>query len=335
MNRLFFLLTTCFFSITLQAQIFQNDSTKTFVEKSLNIIEANALNLENIDKIKKIFYTESINKKTVNEIAPLFVEVFKNLNDYHGSLKYKGKSYGWSKPTTVSNKYLKGKIKTEKNVVSQLLNKNIGYLRIPGNSDFSFKKVDSIANDIVANINSKNSNKIKGWIIDLRVNTGGNMYPILLGLKEFIGNNLVFGGFINSKNEITGNWEIKNNELLIDNNPLERKSKFTFVPKLDVPIVVLTSNYTASAGEMTAISLIGRPNTYTVGESSANYTTAVQGFEIDDNSAINLSTDYVFDRNKRKYIQPINPDYEIINGDNFENLYEDAKVIKALELLNQ
>jgi len=47
--------------------------------------------------------------------------------------------------------------------------------------------VDSIANDITSNINEINSAWLKAWIIDLRINTGGNMYPILLGLKEFIG----------------------------------------------------------------------------------------------------------------------------------------------------
>lgn len=333
MNRPFFLIIICFFYTSIRAQSFQNDSVKSFVDKTLKIIETNAVDLKNIEEIKKNLYTKSINQQSVDNIAPLFEEVFKSLNDYHGALKYKGKTYGWTKSSLSNNSYLKDKLKKEKAVKSLLLNKNIGYLRIPGNNDFSFKKVDSLANDIVENINSVNSKKIKGWIIDLRVNTGGNMYPILLGLKEFIGNNIIFGGFVNSKNELTGNWEIKNNKLLIDNNPLERKSLVSLIPRMDIPIVILTSGYTASAGEMTAISMIGRRNTYLVGEPTANYTTAVQGFEIDKNSAINLSTDYVFDRNKKKYTQSITPDYTIINGDNFEDLYKDAKIIKALQLL--
>jgi len=333
MNKIFTIVLVGLFSTSLYSQSFQNDSVKTFVQKSLEIIENHAVNLDNINKIRDLLNSNSKNKNSVEEIAPLYEDVFKYLDDYHGSLKYKDKSYGWTVSSKSHNTYLKEKIKKEKAVKALLLDKNIGYVRVPGNNDFAFKKVDSIANDIVANINSINSKKVKGWIVDLRVNTGGNMYPIMLGLKEFIGNDLVFGGFINSKNEITGNWEIRKNQLLIDNNLLERKSELTIKPKIDIPIVILISRYTASAGEMLLISLIGRPNTYIVGEPTANYTTAVQGFVINENAAINLSTDYVFDRNNKKYTQSIIPDYEIISGDNFENLDEDSKIIKAIKLL--
>jgi len=111
----------------------------------------------------------------------------------------------------------------KKSVVSQVIDKNIGYIRIPGNNDFAFKMVDSIANDITNHINKVNSAKIKG-IIDLRINTGGNMYPILLGLKEFIGSdNIVFGGFRNSKEESSGQWEIKDGKTMIDGIELVRQ----------------------------------------------------------------------------------------------------------------
>lgn len=161
------------------------------------------------------------------------------------------------------------------------------------------------------------------------------MYPILLGLKEFIGNNLVFGGFRNAQNKITGNWEIKGGKLLIDNMALERKQGLVYAIRHDVPIVLLTSCYTASAGEMTTISFIGRNNTYIVGEPTANYTTAVQGFSINENAGINLSTDYVVDRKLKIYKSSVLPDFEVLGGDNFEELKNDRKIIKALELLAQ
>lgn len=335
MKKIILLLYLIHFSIVMQAQHFQNANVKKFIDKSINIIENNAVNVENITSIKERLYKKSVDFKSVDEIAPLFKEVFKDLNDYHGNLKYNGKTYGWDKLTESTNTYLKNKIKNETKVKSVIINKQIGYIRISGNDDFAFKKVDSIANDIVSNINSIDSKKIKAWIIDLRINTGGNMYPILLGLKEFIGNNVIFGGFVNSKNEITGNWEIKNNKLLIDKNLLERKSELIFPSKNTIPIAILTSGYTASAGEMTAISFIGRDNTFVIGEPTANYTTAVQGFEINKFAAINLSTDYVIDRNKKVYKQNIIPDYEVKDGDNFENLNKDSKIKEALKLFKQ
>lgn len=315
-----------------KAQTFKNDSIKLFLDSAMALIKANSINAGNLVSIKNVLYERSKDLTSMDEVAPLFEDVFKGLDDYHGSLKYKGKTYGWTKESSYVNPYLKAKLKTETKVSSQLINGNYGYIRIPGNNDFGFKKVDSLANDIVSNINIIDNKSIKGWIIDLRVNTGGNMYPILLALKEFIGNNVIFGGFRNAQNESSGNWEIKDHHLLIDGTPLERKSSLTYPNKERIPIVMLTSGYTASAGEMTAISFIGRPDVYVVGEPTANYTTAVQGFEIGKSAAINLSTDYVIDRNHKVYKSSIVPDFEILRGDDFEHISKDAKIRKALQL---
>lgn len=317
------------------SQGFKNDSIKSFIDKSIELIEVNSIHIENLSNIRNELYNKSRNLNSVDEIAPLYEQVFKQLNDYHGGLKYKGKTYGWSNSNAMTNVYLKDKIKIDKGTFSKVIDKKIGYIRIAGNNDFAFKKVDSLADDIVSHINHINSNKIKGWIIDLRLNTGGNMYPIFLGLKEFIGNNIIFGGFRDAHNKPTGNWEIKEGRLLIDGVVLNRKTDLDYPIKTDIPVVILTSCYTASAGEMTAISFIGRNNTFIVGEPTANYTTAVQGFEINSDAGINLSTDYVVDRNLKVYKSNILPDFEVLGGDNLEDLKNDHKIIKALELLKK
>ncbi|QIH34637.1 S41 family peptidase [Sphingobacterium sp. DR205] len=335
MTRSFLLLWLLLSSTFSFSQGFKNDSVKSFIDKTIELIVANSIHTENLEAIKRDLYHKSLNLNSIDETAPLYEDVFKQLNDYHGGLKYKGKTYGWDNPDVMTNAYLKGKLKVEKKTCSKIIDKKIGYIRIVGNSDFAFLKVDSLANDIVSHINSINSAQIKAWIIDLRLNTGGNMYPILLGLKEFIGNNILFGGFRNGQDQPTGNWEIKAGKLLIDGNVLERKTALFHPIQTDVPLVILTSCYTASAGEMTALSFIGRNNTFIVGEPTANYTTAVQGFEINDHAGINLSTDYVVDRNLKVYKSNILPDVEVLEGDNLEDLKKDRKIIKALELFGK
>lgn len=334
MKKYFLLCCILVFQIS-YSQVFKNDSVKQFIDRSFALIKSHSINVEDLDKIKSDLYSKSENLSSVDELAPLYEDVFQKLDDHHGSLKYKGKTYGWQKPLASNNSYLKEKIKTEKFVQSKIIDKKYGYIRIPGNDDFSFKKVDSLADDIVSHINAVNSNKIKGWIIDLRLNTGGNMYPILLGLKNFIGNDLVFGGFNDAKNQSTGKWEIQQDKMLIDGVELENKKALENPVKGTIPIIILTSCYTASAGEMTAISFIGRNNTFIVGEPTANYTTAVQGFKINSVAGINLSTDYVIDRNRKVYKNNITPDFEIVGGDDLENLKNDRKIIKALQLLKR
>jgi len=334
MKKYFLLYCILVFQIS-YSQTFKNDSVKQFIDKSFALIKSHSINVEDLDRIKNELYSKSANLSSVDELAPLYEGVFKELNDHHGGLKYKGKTYGWKKPLVSNSSYLKEKIKTEKTVKSKVIDKKYGYIRIPGNNDFSFKKVDSISDDIISHINAVNSNKIKGWIIDLRLNTGGNMYPILLGLKNFIGNNLVFGGFNDAKNQSSGKWEIYQDKMLIDGIELNSKTTLKNSLKEAVPVIILTSCYTASAGEMTAISFIGRNRTFIVGEPTANYTTAVQGFKINNIAGINLSTDYVIDRNQKIYKNNIIPDFEIIGGDDMENLKNDHKIIKALQLLKE
>lgn len=323
-----------FFCTLSSSQNFKNETVRSFVDSSIDLIRSNAVDNSNIKLIEWTLNSKAQDLNSVSDLAPLYTEVFQMLNDHHGGLKYKGKTFGWNKSPGSTNSYLKDKLKTEKHVVSKVIDNTTAYIRIPGNNDFAFKKVDSIANDITYHINTVNSAKIKAWIIDLRVNTGGNMYPILLGLKEFIGSdNIVFGGFRNSKGESSGKWEIKDGKMMIDGIELVRQVPLKLPVRKDIPIVVLTSCYTASAGEMTAISLIGRKNTYFVGEPTADYTTAVQGFMINKDAGLNLSTDYVVDRNSKIHTSSIQPDVEVFQGDNFDDLKRDKKIIKAEEML--
>ncbi|MFP3733172.1 hypothetical protein SB690_20650, partial [Bacillus sp. SIMBA_006] len=79
---------------------------------------------------------------------------------------YKNKNYRWIKNVRrVDNEVVKNAVKKYGKVQAILINKNIGYIRIPGNNDFSTKKMDSIAANIVDEIDKINSGKIKGWII--------------------------------------------------------------------------------------------------------------------------------------------------------------------------
>ena len=130
------------------------------MDQSIDLIQNNAVDTSKIESIKRGLYTKGQNLDQVSELPSLYTEVFELLGDHHGGLKYKGRTHGWNKAQGANNAYLKARLKSETMVKSQVLGKNTGYIRIPGNSDFSFKKVDSIANDISTHINEINSAKI-------------------------------------------------------------------------------------------------------------------------------------------------------------------------------
>lgn len=95
------------------------------------MIRSNSIHTENLDLIKSELYSRSKGVQSLDQVVPFYKEVFKDLDDHHGSLKYKGKTYGWNKALAASNPYLKNKIKSEDKVVSTVLYKRFEYIRIP------------------------------------------------------------------------------------------------------------------------------------------------------------------------------------------------------------
>jgi carboxyl-terminal processing protease len=151
------------------------DSVKAYLDKSLNIIETNALNSKKVNwkVLRENIYNKAAGAKRYEEILSIYPYIFEEIDDHHGSLKYKNKTYSWNKNDgTEVNQTIKAATRKYSFVRSEKIGRDIGYILVPGNNDFRSKHIDSISRaikDAIARINDKN---IKGWIIDLRVNTG-------------------------------------------------------------------------------------------------------------------------------------------------------------------
>ncbi|MCX2452530.1 S41 family peptidase [Pedobacter sp. PLR] len=308
------------------------DSVKKYLDSSLVIIEKNALNSSKVDwkELRKDVYKKTAGARTYEDILPVYTYIFEQIDDHHGSLKFKQKTYGWTgKEQPNVNNLIKAATKKYTNVRSERIGKDIGYILIPGNSDFRSQHMDSISRSIKQAIAKIHNKHIKGWIIDLRVNTGGNMYPMIAGLTEFLGEGKV-GGFMTSDHQPDGNWIIKEGVFYVDSIQVSPVKYEGYPIKKDLPIAVLISGYTASSGEMTAITTIGRKNSIRIGENSAGYTTSNLGFELNGYSGLNLAVDYASDRNGQIYPKNLRPDVLVPDGDNFEKLKDDEKIKKAV-----
>ncbi|WP_316804369.1 S41 family peptidase [Pedobacter nototheniae] len=337
MNKYLLMLLLLLSSFNLMAQEPMADSVKNFLDSSLNIIQKHALNSKKVnwEILRSQIYHKASGAKTYEDILPLYRYIFEQIDDHHGSLKFKGKTYGWNgKTPIIASEAIKKASKQYKEVRSEKIGSAIGYLLVPGNSDFRGQLMDSISKSIknaIAKVNDKN---IKGWIIDLRVNDGGNMYPMIAGLTDFIGEGKV-GGFINADNVPQGTWIIKDGTFYVDSIKVTNVKYEGYPLKKDIPIAVLIAGYTASSGEMTAISTIGRKKSILIGENSAGYTTTNLGFEINKDAGLNLAVDYPVDRNGEIYPVNLKPAILVEGGDNFEKLTEDKKITEAIKWLKK
>lgn len=176
-------------------------------------------------------------------------------------------------------------------VVSTVVNRH-GYLAVPGyiggNEE---RKADYVA-ALRKGFTAKESVDACGWIVDLRSNGGGNMYPMLAGLSPLLGTETL-GYFLHQANRTP--WTALAAE------PSSARD-------LRRPVAVLIGPRTASSGEATLISFIGRPSTRTFGQASGGFSTANSTFPLSDGAVLVITTALMADRNGRVYGGPIAPD---------------------------
>jgi Peptidase family S41 len=137
-----------------------------------------------------------------------------------------------------------------------------------------------------------------GWVLDLRTNTGGNMWPMLAGLKPFLGN------------EPLGTFESPTGS-----SPPWRAGQAVGVepPKtLDVLerawVAVVTGPRTTSSGEAVTIAFKGRPRTRSFGLPTNGLSTANGNFPLPDGAMIFLTTAIEVDRTGKRYGGKVDPD---------------------------
>jgi hypothetical protein len=311
------------------------DSARMVIDSALNYAKINSLYRNKVnwpaltDSVKK----NSIDAHSIAEAMPAIKLMYKMLGDFHGGAHYKGKNYKWSSVRSKAdfNKYqgLFAKLRKGKPALeTRILEKGYGYLLIPDNNPTHNGEIHEIAKQIQDSLTKLNPAILKGIVIDLRLNTGGNMYPMILGVGNLLSKGKL-GTFVYPNPEMNESWEIRDTTIYCkDYNGGSVKSFGKVNPKLK--IVVLTSPFTASSGEATAISFKGQKNTSIIGDVTGGYTTANESFAYFGVSFL-MATAVEADRNSIVYYENVPPDQEVVAGDNFDDFSKDQKIIAALK----
>jgi len=269
-----------------------------------------------------------------------FVQILKVLDDVHSNITYKNRNYGHYhlvkdsiynriKPLLDLAAQESGKIS-----ISLLPNKT-GYIRIPGIQAFGETEVNRYARIILDSLSVLASQKAKQIVLDLRLNTGGNLYPMLSGLSQLLGDGII-GYETDAEGTIVRSWEIKKNNFFIgEYQTTSIPDSFSFNLN-KMPVVILTGPLTGSSGTMTAIAFKHRLKTYFIGEPTAEgYTTSNGYFWFSPDFTMNFATNFVADRKKILYKKAFDPDLYIPGGDNFTHLQLDEKLHAAIEFFKK
>jgi C-terminal processing protease CtpA/Prc len=193
----------------------------------------------------------------------------------------------------------------------ELLQGHIGYIEMPeqlsgGDSGAGREPGQEYAETAQRIIQDLEDRGARAWIVDLRRNPGGDMFPMIAGLGPLIGEGTCcyFVGPDGTRQPIS----YRNGEA---------SDGFTVWTKVDqpyspvrpaAPVAVLIGPLTASSGEFTALALRNRPLTRLFGQPTFGVPTGNETKQLSDGAVIFLTVCRGADRSGETFDGPILPE---------------------------
>ena len=262
------------FTMNIRAQNGQSDKQAIALNKEiLKIIKKNslftdALNWKNIETENKVLVFNDNNSNNEQIIYDFYTKKLREVGEKH-SFFISSKKISEISNTAVSEL-----------PQGEYLGNGIGWIKVPRLMTFDENKDIKFANtirSIIEKIDTENT--ITGWIVDLRHNGGGNMWPMIAGLNALVDDGTA-GYFVQGKSKFA--WSNENGKI----NGKAKSINTYKIKNNKVKIAVLFDGYTGSSGEMTAVSFLGLPNVKSFGQTSAGYTTANYTFQLSNGAII-------------------------------------------------
>jgi C-terminal processing protease CtpA/Prc len=149
-----------------------------------------------------------------------------------------------------------------------------------------------------------------GWIVDLRGNGGGNMYPMIAGIGMVLGEGTL--GYFVSASGAEEPWFYRHGSAggvvgSKESTMAQVRGDPFVLPDLP-PVAVLLDSGTISSGEAVAISFIGRSRTKSFGAHTYGLSTGNEGYPLSDGASLFLCDVIEADREHRTYPDGIEPD---------------------------
>ncbi|MBB4131204.1 hypothetical protein GGR62_001986 [Xanthomonas campestris] len=180
---------------------------------------------------------------------------------------------------------------------TRLLSSGIAYLDLPGLVTSSGEVVRAYETSLTTALEHVAAQATCGWVVDLRHNRGGTMWPMINGLHALLGD-AVLGSFVDASGKQSP-WQARS---------VARSSASPGSLQTDRPVAVLVGPRTASAGEMVAISFRGRASTRSFGQPTSGQTTGNRSVELPGGGLLAIAGSYTQDRSGHRIDGALQPD---------------------------
>ena len=218
-----------------------SDRAASYLNRALDIMQKHSVNRKKIDwpSLRKRTMRDAGNAKTPKDTYDAIKEAIYNLGDHHSQFFPPGPSPlssttgGFSEP---EGKTLTG---------------GIGYVSIPS-FEGGGARARRFADALQSAVKRADGAKVCGWIVDLRGNRGGNMWPMLAGIGPVLGEGRV-GAFVSPDGKKT-RWYYADGASRLGKHVESRVEGSAYkLRHSHPPVAVLTGQQTGSAGEAVAV----------------------------------------------------------------------------------
>jgi len=273
-----------------------------YLDQMISLMQNNSVNRRTVDwdMMRTRVFAAAGGAQRISDLSPAIVAALQVLGDGHSAVvTLSGQVL--SAPTRACNASVVG---------TPIVPPTIGYVRI-GTFSGNGSAATQFANGIDAAIRAVDRDDLIGWIVDLRGNGGGNMWPMVAGVGPILGPGVV--GFFIDPDGVERTWVYRDGGALLDGVPLEVVTIPHTLKRPGPRVAVLTDNGIASSGEATVIAFKGRPNTRSFGEPTCGLSTANRGFALNDGAILLLTVSTMADRTRTVYGDSVFPDEVIVN----------------------
>ncbi len=244
-----------------------------------------------------IIRSDTVSWRNVRDTAFLVARGAQEERDTYGAV-------AWALRRANSHSFLQAR---PGGVAWRMLAGRVGYVRVPQINGAGVPAADSIHGAI----RSLDSAGACGWIVDLRSNGGGNMWPMLAGAGPLLGDSIV-GSF--GDPALADRWLYRDGAAFLlkpdgrrDTVSVIRGPAHRLKDALP-PVAVLMDGITGSSGEALALAFRGRPNTRSYGTPTAGAATANRGSRLPDGANMVVTAGYMADRTGAQSDGRVQPD---------------------------
>lgn len=258
------------------------------IDSALSLVRRNSLWRDTVSwgPVESDVRAMAAGSQTAADAFPAIRELLRRLGDHHSFLM---------KPSG-AQAFRTGGAENPRPVV-KLLPAGVGYVSVPAYGGAEQKAMRDYAEGMHDSLAAIVSRAGCHWVVDLRGNGGGNMWPMLGGLRPFLGE-VGLGSFVSAAGSAP----------LWHANAVDVPPPPSLTGLDSAYVALLTGPRTASSGEAVTISFRGRPRTRSFGLATAGLSTANQGYALPDGSMIFLTVSVEADRTGKRYGEKIEPD---------------------------